>query len=622
MRGFLPPPDVDEIVTFVNAAVAPLDYTRWMSLRREAHAEAAIQACRNAALAEMSVVLRMLAVEFWSDRKGDDGVEVTGQMPVLETMVVEQAIMCMGRGDSAAQIGRALRASIKTAHEAGPDMEADSDYGQALFELNPNSSKLGDVAKGKPYRGLGQVESESGAVEAATCHWEKPKHRSTRVEWRKYSGKLMRAAERHKRYHLSKRISDFNAFLDTVANWAVAAAYIEMYFEANENRLKQVRDEKIYTDAWMTVMNAAVVDAGGPGVAALMGPTGAAMAPAADPKLRQRLLEAEGEASMAKAAAASAQAEVQELSAQKRALLKAPAAGGATGAPEAGKGRGPKCFVCRERGHVAMVCPTLSDEQRADKRRRAEEVLGVVMEPASEKPAAAGGGVSAAEAAESIRAKAARIAVDAKARADAAKVGAARTAKAKAAGLAAVRAAAEKKKAATSAPLEANEVEASHAVSRADWSAAELAAGYPTRAAAPVATSNPFAPLSTEDVSSALKVMDAKTGAGSTPPVAGKVGGGKAADRPVPGRAVRAGEPGYVGAGKRAAAGAAAAEKARAPSSLKAAAAPFVPKEAAAASAARAAAAQVAKAAAAAAASAKAQHAADNPTPAEAAARK
>ena len=123
-----------------------------------------------------------------------------------------------------------------------------------------------------------------------------------------------------------------------------------------------------------------------------MGPTGAAMAPAADPKLRQRLLEAEGEASMAKAAAASAQAEVQELSAQKRALLKALAAGGATGAPEAGKGRGPKCFVCRERGHVAMVCPTLSDEQRADKRRRAEEVLGVVMEPASEKPAAAGGG--------------------------------------------------------------------------------------------------------------------------------------------------------------------------------------------------------------------------------------
>ena len=127
----MPPPDVDEIVTFVNAAAAPLDYTRWMSLRREAHAEAAIQACRNAALAEMPVVLRMLAVEFWSDRKGDDGVEVTGQMPVLETMVVEQAIMCMGRGDSAAQIGRALRASIKTAHEAGPDMEVDSDYGQA-----------------------------------------------------------------------------------------------------------------------------------------------------------------------------------------------------------------------------------------------------------------------------------------------------------------------------------------------------------------------------------------------------------------------------------------------------------------------------------------------------------
>jgi hypothetical protein len=185
--------------------------------------------------------------------------------------------------------------------------------------------------------------------------------------------------------------------------------------------------------------------------------------------MRQRLLEAEGEATREKAAAANVQAEVQALIAQK-ALPKAPAAVGAGVTPEAGKGKGPKCFVCRERGHVAMVCPTLSDEQRADKRRRAEEVLGVVMEPTSAKPAAAGGGALAAEAAEAIRAKAARIALDGKARADAAKVGAARTAKAKAAGLAAVRAAADRKKAVTFA-TSANEVAASHAVSRADWSA-------------------------------------------------------------------------------------------------------------------------------------------------------
>ena len=212
--------DVNEILEHVGHSGR--HFRRFVALTDVENVQKSMETTKNPAGDVLPLDLVLQLREFWKGlRAADDETEV-GNLPIMESMVLEAATESRARGDNADEMRRKLSKAIATGLDLAPDVEAKSSYGKALLELNPSSSKLGDVAVGMRYKGMGQVQRDvdedghGGTVEQATAYWMAAKHLIDRIGWRKFCRRMQRACKRHGRYGLMLRIDEFNCFLDSV----------------------------------------------------------------------------------------------------------------------------------------------------------------------------------------------------------------------------------------------------------------------------------------------------------------------------------------------------------------------------------------------------------------------
>jgi hypothetical protein len=412
--------DVEEALSYlVPAQRKP---SRWMGLREEKFAKEFMEDVEDGTGNKMPKDLVLVLVDHWVERKRTKGQEDSSTMPVLAAAVVDAALASMARKDTSEQTERALRRAMKNADKEGPDMEANSPFGKALLELNPTSSKLGEVARTGKYNGMGHVQGEL-AVEAQTAFWQQPRHRVSRQAFRMYLRKLMQVCKTYERRFLAERIAEVLTFLDSIPSWNVAYVYLDLYMNETNGTFAHERLDKCYLDAWMQVYGTML---GGPPPASSAPPSGAAETKAKPPEAAAAAAGglgglAKGEmdvlTKLAKQPVGSGEGydslsgpwlAYSRISVHDRINAPTPEAapldaltlfdappktgprptGGATaeGGSSGTGSEGRKCYNCKGFGHLARDCPDLSKEERAAKhqaaaaanaaREGAEDLLG------------------------------------------------------------------------------------------------------------------------------------------------------------------------------------------------------------------------------------------------------
>jgi hypothetical protein len=186
---------------------------------------------------------RLYFVQYWREqREAPD----ESNRPVISSRVEAAVSASVARGDTAVQTAAAATGALDKGMEVFGDIEGKSVMCWGSFRLKLDSSKWGKLAElGSKPEEADYLLTEKG-FEVATVEW--PKHTRSRPAWMEYSRKLKAKWRTHKRYGLIDQLTGFNDYLEEMCGrWALAHAFIHEYFELHEGYLPVTQDAALFT---------------------------------------------------------------------------------------------------------------------------------------------------------------------------------------------------------------------------------------------------------------------------------------------------------------------------------------------------------------------------------------
>ena len=150
-------------------------------------------------------------------------------LPIMHDVILAECQAARVRGDSAVEFGHAITGAIKTGVTQSRLKEPSSVFAKALFELPPESSKLGKVARtGVALADTSEYERDTdGKVQERGVEWMK--HLKDRLTWIIYCKTLRRTAGDYGYDGLAYRIMEICEVLEEM-DWALCRIYVVKYF--------------------------------------------------------------------------------------------------------------------------------------------------------------------------------------------------------------------------------------------------------------------------------------------------------------------------------------------------------------------------------------------------------